>query len=133
MDLIQLLFSFGLVMILIFTMISSDVTIISQTGVIILIFFIMMLIYGIIEYIKETLIPSVTQATSSITQATTRSLGNLYSLSIDFSTNRYFSAMLISLICLILCINIFKTKTEFNTKVEIDSSNAVLKKMLQDL
>ena len=120
-------------MILIFTMISSDVTIISQTGVIILIFFIMMLIYGIIEYIKETLIPSVTQATSSITQATTRSLGNLYSLSIDFSTNRYFSAMLISLICLILCINIFKTKTEFNTKVEIDSSNAVLKKMLQDL
>jgi len=106
---------------------------ISGIGIIVVIIFVIGLIYGIIEYIKETLIPSIAQATSSTMQVTTRGLGDLYSLSIDLSTNRYFSAVLISLICLILCINIFKSKSGANSKIEIDSSNKRLKKLLQDL
>ena len=106
---------------------------ISGVGIIVVIIFIIGLIGVIIEYIKETLIPSITQATSSTMQATTRGLGDLYSLSIGLSTNHYFSAMLISLICLILCLNISRTKADLHTKIEIDSSNTRLKKLLRDL
>ena len=84
------------------------------------------ILYNGVIYVKEEIIPSAIQAI-------TRGLRVLYLLSIDLSTNRYFSAVLISLICLILCINIFKSKTEVNTKIEIDSSNTRLKKLLQDL
>jgi len=132
LELIGFLAIFGSITILIIVMMSSDIPILQQTSIIVVIIFIIGLIGAIIEYIKETLIPSIAQATSSTMQVTTRGLGDLYSLSIDLSTNRYFSAILISLICLILSLNIFKSKTEVNTKIEIDSSNTRLKKLLQD-
>ena len=98
-----------------------------------IIFFIYVLIVAIIQNINETLIPLITRTTTSTMQATTRGLETLYSLSIDISTNPYFSAILISLICLVLCINILKSKTGVNAKVEIDSSNRRLKELLKSI
>jgi len=83
------------------------------------------ILYNCVIYVKEEIIPSAIRGT-------TKGLGNLYSLSIDLSTNRYFSAILISLICLVLCINILKSKSGVNAKIEIDSSNRRLKEILKD-
>ena len=132
MELIGFLAIFGSIIILIIVMMSSDIPILRQISIIVVIIFIIWLIGAIIEYIKEALIPSIAQATSSTMQATTRGLGDLYLLSIVLSTNRYFSTILISLICLILCLNIFKSKSGANSKIEIDSSNKRLKELLKN-